>query len=65
MREGDGLLGRVDAKKEAERIEQERREKAARLQAKVNFSRKRNPGKVSERTFDRFVVNMRIGKFSP
>lgn len=49
----------VDAKKEAERIEQERREKAARLQAKVNklFKESGIRGRFQNRTFDRFVVN--------
>lgn len=48
----------VDAKKEAERIEQERREKAARLQAKVNklFKESGIRGRFQNRTFDKFVV---------
>ena len=48
----------VDAKKEAERIEQERREKAAKMQAKVNklFKESGIRGRFQNRTFDKFVV---------
>ncbi len=48
-----------DAKKEAERIEQERRENGARMQARVNklFKESGIRGRFRNRTFDRFTVN--------
>ena len=49
----------VDAKKEADRIEQERREKDSRMQARVNklFKDSGIRGRFRNRTFDKFTVN--------
>ena len=57
--EATAYWAEVDAKKEAERIEQERREKDARMQARVNklFKESGIRGRFQNRTFDKFVIN--------